>query len=249
MNGLSILCAPFMNERIAAFTTLRTGGHSEPPYDNWNLAAHVGDNPEHVAANRAYLESYLPGCATPRWLAQEHGTRVVAGHDPAVGEKPCADASWTDQPGVPLAVLTADCLPVVFVNDSETTLAVAHAGWRGLAAGILENTLRHLGDPRTLRVWLGPAISQRAFEVGEDVLEQFIASRGQSVRACFRQGVASGKYHADLYALARQELALAGVTHVTGGDRCTFGEPENFFSYRRECTTGRMATVVCLLPH
>lgn len=186
----------------------------------------------------------LPG--PPRWLKQVHGTRVVAlGADKGAGE-PEADASFTTVPGVVCAVKSADCLPVLFCDDAGSVVAAAHAGWRGLAAGVLEATVRALPVPAaSLMAWLGAAIGPASFEVGPEVRAAFMAVDPQAARA-FAPGPAPGKHYADLYALARQRLARAGVTRVSGGGRDTLREPEAFYSYRRDGSAGRMAALAWL---
>ena len=248
MHAIEILQSPLMTERVAVFTTLRQGGVSRAPFDSLNLAAHVGDDLEDVTRNRAQLEQYLPSCNNPLWLEQVHGVDIVAAHDVPAGELPVADGSWTDQPGLPLAILTADCLPVVFVNRAETKIAIGHGGWRGLAAGILTELIECLGDPEDLRAWIGPGIQQPCFEVGVDVVDAFLKLLGEQALACFQQGKESEKFQADLHGLAKINLQCAGVSDISGGTRCTATESEQFFSYRRDGLTGRMATIVALLP-
>jgi len=236
---------------IGAFTSLRAGGVSLAPYDDgcsgqngFNLAAHVGDIPEHVAQSRALLRSLLP--AEPAWLTQVHGTNVVDAS--GVKNVPEADASLTTQSGVVCAILTADCLPVLFCDTAGSVVAAAHAGWRGLAGGILEQTVQQMrtagaGD---ILAWLGPAIGPLQFEVGEDVLNAFIA-RLERNRSAF-QPIAgqAGKYLADIYQLARQALSGAGVERISGGGLCTVSDASRFYSYRRDQVTGRMASLIWL---
>jgi len=248
VHATEILLSPLMSKRVAVFTTLRQGGVSRAPFDSLNLAAHVGDAPADVKRNRAKLEQYLPSCNNPLWLEQVHGVDIVTAHDVPAGEVPVADGSWTDQPGLPLAVLTADCLPVVFVNRAETKIAIGHAGWRGLAAGILPELIEYLGEPADLRAWIGPGIQRRSFEVGSDVVEAFVKSLGEQALVCFQQGKESEKFQADLPGLAKMNLRCAGVSDISGGTYCTATQPEQFFSYRRDGLTGRMATIVALLP-
>lgn len=228
---------------VVAGTTLRTGGASEGPYASLNLGAHVGDDPEAVCTNRRrFVEACgLPG--EPPWLRQVHGTRVTKAASASPAQP--ADAIVADRPGAVCAVLTADCLPVVFASYSGREIAVAHAGWRGLSAGVLEATVAALAaPPRDVLAWLGPAISQAAFEVGSEVREVFVQSDPEAA-AHFRQNDRA-RWQADLYGLARLRLQRCGVTRVFGGDRCTFGEPDAFFSYRRDNQCGRMATFVHL---
>ncbi len=258
---LAIIEAELNVAGVVAFTTTRNGGVSRGVYAGLNLGDHVNDDASCVAENRARLVAQLPKCGEPLWLSQVHGTHVVPAH--RVAGLPIADAAWTDVPGQVCAVLTADCLPVVFAARDGSCVAVAHAGWRGLAAGVLEATIDALPRaPRDLVVWLGPAIGPKAFEVGPDVSEQFTDRYGTAVEQHFvplaeaatvANAAAStagqletkhNKYLADLYGLARLILNTYGIEQVTGGDRCTFSERKTFFSYRRDGNTGRMATIV-----
>ena len=233
--------------RVRALSTVRTGGVSTGPYASLNLAGHVGDDPAAVAENRRRLRTaaYLP--AEPLWLEQVHGIDVVT-HDRGVvvaRVPPRADASVAFETGRVCAVLTADCLPVVFTDHAATRVAVSHAGWRGLAGGVLERTIAALGvPPGTLLAWLGPAIAQSAFEVGGEVRDAFV-QRSAHCAVAFERN-AEGRFQADLYALARVVLAESGVTEVYGGGRCTAREAGEFFSYRRDRATGRMATLAWL---
>ncbi len=232
---------------VEAFTTLRGHGRSIGPYAGLNLGAHVGDRAASVAANRQHLCAALGGNIKPVWLEQVHGTRVIAAHAPS---SLTADAAWTDRAGVACAVMTADCLPVVFAADHGRCVAVAHAGWRGLAAGILTSTVNALPVPADqLHVWLGPAIGPEVFEVGAEVHASFIDAFGVQAEACFRPAQRRAKWLCDLYALARLSLAALGCTRITGGERCTLTELSNFYSYRRDGVTGRMATLVYLAPN
>jgi YfiH family protein len=233
-----------------ALATLRTGGHSVAPYASLNLADHVEDDPAAVLANRATLARLLPVGASVQWLAQEHGGGVV----PAGGNGGCprADASWSRAPGRACAVLTADCLPVLFCSRSGSVVAAAHAGWRGLLAGVLENTVAAMGpEPGQLMAWMGPAIGPAAFEVGAEVRVAFLAAARPAQRAqtdaCFVPGGAKpGHFLADLYGLARLRLDGLCPGGVFGGGFCTVGETDRFFSYRRDGRTGRMASVILL---
>ena len=222
----------------------REGGVSQPPYDSLNLADHVGDQAESVAENRRLLADVLPGDAVC-WLNQVHGVRTVEAKESVVPE---ADAHWTDARNRPLAVLTADCLPVVIVAGDETCVGIAHAGWRGLAAGVLESLLSAIpAEPASMTAWLGPAISAAAYEVGPEVKTTFEQQCGEAGGQCFQPSNRQGHWMADLTALACLRLSRAGVSTIAGGDRCTHGEPEIFFSHRREGpATGRMATLVWL---
>lgn len=233
--------------RVVAGTTMRGGGVSRGACASLNLAAHVGDDPRLVAENRRRFREALALPAEPVWLSQVHGTAVLAVAEDlaqsAAGLPPVADAAVTRLPDTVLAVLTADCLPVVLASDASPAVGVAHAGWRGLQAGVLEATVAALNeDPASLTAWLGPAISQPAFEVGSEVREAFLA-RAPEAAECLVAN-ARGRWQADLYGLARLALARAGVTQVHGGGRCTHAEPAAFFSYRRDGECGRMATFV-----
>jgi hypothetical protein len=228
---------------VRVCATLRHGGASDGGYRSLNLASHVGDRDDRVAENRRRLRAALALPSEPLWLNQVHGV-AVARHGER-RESPPADAVVAFEQGQVCAVLTADCLPVVLADRAATRVAVAHAGWRGLAAGVLEAAIAALGVPASqLAAWLGPAISQPAFEVGPEVRAAFLANSG-AFDAAFSQNP-RGRYQADLYAIARRALEQAGVSAVHGGGWCTFGEPERFFSYRRDGQTGRMATLAWL---
>lgn len=223
---------------VRACVTTRAGGVSLAPFDSLNLGDHVEDAPLAVAANRQVLVDAL-GCR-PAWLQQVHSADVVEADSRCV---PTADASWTATPGTACAVLTADCLPALFCDRAGTRVAAAHAGWRGLAGGVLENTVAALGiEPAELLVWLGPAIGPQSFEVGAEVREAFVAVHTEAQRA-FVPSANAGKFMADLYALARIRLAASGVNAVYGGGLDTFSDPR-FFSYRRAARTGRFASLV-----
>jgi hypothetical protein len=233
---------------VRAFMTTRAGGVSQPPYDSMNPASHVGDAPESVAGNRRILRTDIP--AEPLWLEQVHGS-CVAKH--ADGDAtPCADASLARQAGQVCAVMTADCLPVLFCDRAGTVVAAAHAGWRGLAGGVLEETIAAMDvPPSEILVWLGAAIGPEAFEVGDEVRLAFMDQHPLTAVA-FRPAFlgtldeAPRKWLADIYALARIRLAAVGVEAVYGGDLCTYKDVRRFFSYRRDATTGRMASLIWL---
>ena len=234
-------------QRVRALATTRVGGVSRPPFDSLNLGTHVGDDPAAVAENRSRLVEQLP--AEPMWLEQVHGTHVVthvAGASP-----PRADAAVTRERGAVCAVMSADCLPVLMCDRAGTTVAAAHAGWRGLQAGVLESTVTAMAGPaRELLAWLGPAIGPAAFEVGDEVREAFVShdpNADAAFAAASRPGK-SGKWFADLYTLARLRLAAAGVQSVSGGQWCTVAERERFFSYRRDGRCGRQASLIWLDP-
>ena len=226
--------------QVRACVTTRAGGESRVPFDSFNLGDHVGDDPAAVIANRQRLQAIL-GCK-PAWLSQVHSTTTILA-DPA--QVPCADASWTDAVGIACTVLTADCLPVLFCNLDGTRVAAAHAGWRGLANGMLESTMAAMQTPaERLLAWLGPAIGADAFEVGAEVREAFVAQHPQAAEA-FRPSRNPDRHMADLYRLARIRLAASGVTAVFGGGFCTFSDPR-FYSYRRAARTGRFASLIWL---
>jgi len=226
---------------VRAGTTTRVGGVSAGALASLNLAAHVGDDPAAVATNRARLRAALALPAEPLWLSQVHGT-AVAVHD-GRADLPVADAAVAFEPGRVLAVLTADCLPVVFASRDGRRIGVAHAGWRGLLAGVLERTVEALGVPGAdLVAWLGPAIGPAAFEVGDEVRAAFVAAAPADA-PCFAPN-ARGRWQADLAALARARLARAGLTGVAAAGGCTYAEAGRFYSHRRDPASGRQATLV-----
>jgi YfiH family protein len=235
-------------KHVRSASTLRQGGVSGGRYASLNLGAHVGDHPAAVLENRRRLRAALKLPTEPFWLNQVHGIAVA---QPAwrTGRPPTADVAMYSavaggQPGV-CAVLTADCLPVLFCDRAGTRVAAAHAGWRGLAAGVLARAVQSLGVPADqLLAWIGPAIGPAAFEVGDDVVRAFTSVHPEAQPAFVPN--ARGRWQADLFALARQELGRLRVTDVYGGNRCTVSEPESFFSYRRDGQTGRMATLIWL---
>lgn len=225
---------------VKALSTTRNGGVSATPYATLNLGSHVGDNPKNVAKNRAILGKYLP--AEPLWLTQVHGKTVVNAASTCPHAE--ADAASTNMTNQICTILTADCLPVLFCDMRGTTVAAAHAGWRGLKTGILEATVSTMQAPaEDIMAWLGPAIGPDAFEVGDEVRTAFTTSNIQAENA-FRPSGHQGKWLANLYLLAQQRLAAIGVTHIYGGNRCTFTEKETFFSYRRDGSSGRMASLI-----
>jgi polyphenol oxidase len=242
---------PGNTDTIGALSTTRRGGRSASPYDDGegggglNLGIHVGDEPENVCRNRALLKALLP--SEPAWLSQVHGSRVVDAA--SVGNvPPDADASISTVPGVVCAIQTADCLPVLFCDRGGKVVGAAHAGWRGLSGGVLENTIeamRSVGGSEIL-AWLGPAIGPQCFEVGKDVYEAFSGKDGEMAKAFVPLSGSNGKYLADIYSLARRTLALAGVLEVSGGGLCTVTEQKRFYSYRRDKVTGRMASLIWL---
>lgn len=234
---------------VHAFVTLRHGiGGSQSPFDTCNLgnrAAADGDDPVIVERNRAQLVEHARLPSPPHWLKQVHGVDVVRCEALPTGDEPVADASVTSTPDVVLAILTADCLPVVFAADDGREVAAAHAGWRGLAAGVLEATVAAMRTPaERVIAWLGPAAGPQAYEIGEDVRAAFV-DRDPAAHVAFL-ATRPGHWRVDLYALARMRLAQAGVTRVHGGGLCTISDPQRFFSHRRDARTGRLATVVWL---
>jgi polyphenol oxidase len=230
---------------VRAASTTRAGGLSVGPYASLNLGSHVGDDPAAVIENRARVQRTLGLERPPTWLNQVHGTAVAEAGSYAV--PPTADACVARSAGNVCVVLTADCLPVLFCDEAGEAVAAAHAGWRGLVGGVLEETIGALKLPaHRLLAWLGPAIEQDAFEVGEEVRAQFIARDG-AFAGSFSSNSA-GRWQADLYGLARHELMRLGVARVYGsGFRC-FEDQERFFSYRRDGQTGRMASLIWLAP-
>lgn len=235
---------------MRALATTRQGGCSAAPFANFNLGDHVGDEGSAVAANRQLLADALPQGASVSWLSQVHGTTVV---EAGQGElPPLADAQWSRTKGIACAVLTADCLPVLLCSAAGDVVAAAHAGWRGLLAGVLEATVAAMEtQPASVLAWLGPAIGPAAFEVGEEVRDGFLAAATPAevaaITACFVPVPARpGHYLADLPALAHVRLRAVGVTNVFGGSWCTHSDSERFFSYRRDGQTGRMASLILL---
>ena len=233
---------------VRALFTLRSGGASRAPYESFNLGAHVGDDPGAVRQNRRQLCAAHELPQEPLWLEQVHGTQVVdADHvrlAGAVRAPPRGDAAVSRQPGAVLGVLVADCLPVLLAACDGSAVAVAHAGWRGLAAGVLEATAAALAGHGPLQAWLGPAISSRHFEVGPEVREAFMAHES-AAGAAFTAN-SRGRWQCDLPALARARLTAAGVRSVYADPGCTYDEPQRFYSYRRDGSTGRMAALIWL---
>jgi polyphenol oxidase len=246
---------PDLPANIGAFATTRRGGVSRGPYDDGsgggglNLGLHCGDDPEAVRENRARVQALVPG--RPAWISQVHGVDVVdaatVGPDQPVR---VGDASIATVPGVVCAILTADCLPVLFADRGGKVVGAAHAGWRGLAAGVLGSTVAAMRDAGAgeITAWMGPAIGPSAFEVGAEVLDAFVAALpGDDVGSAFVPYPGRpDKYLADIFALGRLMLARAGVTSVHGGQHCTASEPGRFYSYRRDHVTGRQASLIWL---
>lgn len=259
-----------VSPRVRALITTRDGGVSEGPYGRWqdgvalpggmNLGLHTGDDPAHVAANRARLLA-LAGQAGAAWLEQVHGAQIVHADEvidaaPGAAAPVQADASVTARANAVCVVMVADCLPVLLCDAQGRAVGAAHAGWRGLAAGIVEQTAARVaalagGAPNELHAYLGPAIGPQAFEVGADVRDAFLDTAPLSEHDDTRQAFAAidgapGKFLADLYALARLRLVRAGVAHMSGGRACTVAEHARFYSYRRDRVTGRMAAAIWL---
>ncbi|KLN46157.1 hypothetical protein AAY77_10615 [Providencia rettgeri] len=226
---------------VSSCSTTRAGGVSLPPFDSLNLGDHVGDIPNAVSENRQRLEALAQLPQQPVWLEQVHGTDVLQ----LVGDKihnSQADAVYSNQVGQVCAIMTADCLPVLFCNQAGTEVAAAHAGWRGLCNGVLENTINQFISPANeIIAWLGPAIGAEKFEVGKEVKEAFVNQSSDLASAFVPY---NDKYLADIYLLARKKLRAAGVTKVYGGNFCTVSDENRFFSYRRAGKTGRMASLV-----
>lgn len=241
---------PELPRHVRAMSTTRVGGVSVPPFDDgaqgggFNLGVHVGDDPASVRHHRERLRELLP--AEPAWLTQVHGNVVLDAHH--VKDAPCADASVSDQAGIVCAILTADCLPVLLCDVSGSVVGAAHAGWRGLAGGVLQNCVLAMQKKGAgeLLAWLGPAIGPQQFEVGSEVVEAFVANNPSAAAAFLPRSGAAGKYLADLYQLARLVLAGQGVSRVAGGTHCTVIEQDKFYSFRRSGQTGRMASLIWL---
>jgi YfiH family protein len=246
-----------VSDRVRTLVTLRTGGVSAGDFGaadgspvGLNLGEHVGDDPAAVTRNRARLQAGLPGPIC--WLQQVHGINVYQA-DSAVSAQtklPTADAAITMRAGQVLAIMTADCLPLLLADAQGRIVGAVHAGWRGLAAGVIEATVdamrARLGEDAELAAWLGPAIGPASFEVGQEVMAAF-CEQDDRASSAFMPGPAEGKYWCDLYALARRRLVSRGVTRVSGGDLCTVRDPARFYSHRRDRRTGRMASLIWLL--
>lgn len=232
-------------DRVRAASTTRFGGVSQPPWHSLNLGSHVQDDPQHVTVNRGRLASELAlEQGAFGWLSQVHGTELVT---LPVDGIPEADASTTIQTGQVCAILTADCLPVLLCDRAGKQVAAAHAGWRGLCAGILEQVVASFTAPSAeIMAWLGPAIGPAQFEVGPEVRDAFMAADHRAAEAFLTFGARTGHFMADIYCLARQRLETLGVSAVYGGDLCTVSDPELFYSYRRDGQTGRMASLIWL---
>ncbi len=228
-------------KNVRAVITTRQGGYSAAPYYSLNLAHHVEDDPAMVVRNRALVAERLDLPADPMWLQQIHGCRVLEGE--AWESDNCADASITSVVGQVCVVMTADCLPLLLCNRAGTRVAAVHAGWRGLADGVIEAAMARFDEPgEGLLAWMGPAIGPEKFEVGDEVRERFLDENPIDAAAFVANG--TGKWLADIYSLARTRLRIAGCGYVGGGSYCTVTESERFFSYRRDGITGRMAALI-----
>jgi YfiH family protein len=240
-----------VSQRIQAFCSTRQGGISKPPFNSLNLGLNAGDNLADVLQNRSIVRSELP--AEPLWLKQIHGVTVsTPASRNALGSEPFeADSAVTNIPNEVLAILAADCMPVLFTSKDGDVIGAAHAGWRGLSGGVLENTINEMITlspglkTSDISAWLGPAIGPSAFEVGEDVLQAFAQQGKDILSKAFIPIIGTpGKYLADLYLLARDRLRALGIEQITGGEFCTLSNPERFFSYRRDKVTGRFASLI-----
>jgi YfiH family protein len=227
---------------IKACFTMRMDGHSKPPYESFNIGNHVGDDEKAVAANRKQLITELKLPQTPFWLNQVHGTQVACADD--IDSATTADAIYARKTNNPCVILTADCMPLFLCDRQGTIVALAHAGWRGLAAGVIENTITAMKIPgKNILAWMGPAMGPQKFEVGSEVREQFLATDPDATAAFMP--LPNQKWLANIYLLAQQRLHNCGVTAISGGDHCTFTEKEKFFSYRRDGKqSGRMAALI-----
>ncbi|HWW21559.1 MAG TPA: peptidoglycan editing factor PgeF [Steroidobacteraceae bacterium] len=252
MSTLSLLPVHWPAPRpVRAACTLRDGGVSADPYASFNLAAHVGDDPRAVASNRARLLTGLRLPHEPLWLNQVHGTQVLEASgalSPGAGPPPQADAATTGTPGIVLAVLVADCMPILLCRRDGAGVAVAHAGWRGLAAGVVEAAMAKLGvGAEQVLAWLGPSIGPSHFEVGDEVRAAFCAHDARAESGFTRNQ--RGRWQCDLYQIATQRLRSLGVGSIHGDRLCTYSERERFFSHRRDGRTGRMAALIWLEPN
>ena len=230
-------------KNINAIMTTRQGGFSRAPFDSMNLGEHVDDDLQAVAKNRASLKQKLNLSSEPFWLTQVHGVEIANADQQSKGIVE-ADASVAHKQGSVCAVMTADCLPVLFCNQNGTAIAAAHAGWRGLHAGVLEQTVSSLNCPANeVMAWFGVAIGSDYFEVGGEVREAFISVQDAAENA-FVPSANAGKWLANIYLLARLRLQAIGVTTISGGEYCSYQDKKHFYSYRREAKTGRMASLI-----
>lgn len=233
--------------KVQVRVTDREGGVSDGACSSFNLGFHVEDKPDCVSENRRRLQAALPDVTALQWVRQVHGTAVLSADHETAREVEEADAIYTRERQLACCIMTADCLPVCFSDRQGTEIAIAHAGWRGLAAGVLEATLEKFSAaPEGILAWLGPAIGPCHFEVGDEVKTAFIDSMGKGAGEAFQAGRQQDKWMADLYALARLRLQAAGLKAISGGGACTYCDEEKFYSYRRNSHTGRFATLIYL---
>lgn len=229
-------------KNIKSFTTTRKGGVSKPPFDSFNIAYHVNDNPNDILTNRALLHEQLPCSAV--WLEQIHSNKVIEVNsktDLNIVEQ--ADALFTKEKNIPLAIMTADCLPILLTDKKGSQIAAIHGGWRGLAGGIINNTVACFDcNPSDIKAWLGPAIGPERFEVGQDVIDAFSKLNINHLSGFKPQK--NGKFLADIFVLAQQLLIQLGISNISSEQRCTYDDPELFYSYRRDNQTGRMASLI-----
>jgi YfiH family protein len=234
---------------VRAITTTRMGGVSKGSFDNFNLGLHVFDNPNDVARNRLELSQTFNFMYEPQWLNQTHSTHVIELKTPTQkhAQDIDADGAYTQLTGVPCVILTADCLPLLLCDTTGKIIGAVHCGWRGIANGIIENALNaiRLNTTNDILAWLGPAIGQNHFEVGDEVRDQFL-KHNLSASNAFIPGKQPGKWMANLYTLASMRLREMGVKQIYGGDYCTYTDANQFYSYRRDKETGRMATLIWL---
>lgn len=244
---------------VKSMVTTRSGGFSMGAYSEFNLAMHVGDEVEVVERNRNLLVQHLP--SNPIWLNQIHGVTVFNAIDESTFDvPPDADAVVTNKPNQVLSIMTADCLPILFTHKDGVVIGAAHAGWRGLCNGVIENTVSEMikvlnqmdigNNPQDILVWLGPSIGQNYFEVGQEVFDSFMSvARDQNkVKSCFKSHITSGKYLADLHGLAKIRLSELGITKIYESSNCCFKQKENYFSFRRDKVTGRFASLIWISP-
>lgn len=232
---------------VHALSTTRQGGFSHAPYDSLNLGGRVGDDSEMVRQNRRLLQTAAALPSEPKWVRQTHSTRVLELELAGDYSEIEADGAYTTQANCVSVMLTADCLPILFCSQQGDEVAAAHAGWRGLCQGIIEQTVAKFTCPaEQILAWFGPAIGPTKFEVGAEVKAQFEAVDAQASAAFLLHNVAEQKYLADLYRLAQQRLQALGVRKIYGGRYCTYSDTARFFSYRRAAQTGRIASLIWL---
>jgi YfiH family protein len=244
VSGIGLITPDWEAPRgVRAAFSLRTGGVSAAPFDSLNLGSQTGDDASAVRENQRRLAAALALPGEPEWLEQVHGIDVVSLEDGASGGPPKADASVTRVPGRVCVVRVADCMPVLFASTDGAAIGAAHAGWRGLAGGVLEATVRAMGvEPARLLAWMGPCIGSANFEVGDEVRAAFV-SHGEGTGIAFTKN-ARGRWQCDLYALARSRLQAIGIRMISGGGWCTYADAARFFSFRRDGRTGRMAALI-----